>query len=1338
MRTLGIVTALFAAALVTTFTVDVGPTLKARAEAEASKYLRRPMTIGRLSARVRPGSFLLEDVVIQGRTPDARPFLTAERISVELPWWTIFRGELLFEEIRMTGWDLYIESFPDGSHNMPRMMPDRREPGPKRFVTTLRQVVAEQGRFTYDDHGTPWSIVARNMVVSVARGGGEYRGTAQFQQGTVDIQDYVPMRADMRSRFRFDGPRILFDDILLLTDGAESRLTGQADFANWPEQAYQIDSDIQLRRMRALFFANESWELSGTSDFTGVFRMFKGGRDLSGDFRSAEVGVDDYRFENVTGHVQWTPDFLRVTDGRGAVYGGESSFTYSLEPLRGEGTRMASFNAEYRDVDLARLTDFYDFDELRFAGRLSGRNDMTWPSGRFFEDRQASGVVRAVAPAGVATQGRELDPDGRAPGRERGPFDRRPSVGYVPIAGEASYTFDEDWVTLAPGWIATPATYVEFSGRTAWDARVDMPVHVTSRDWQASDRLLAAVMTAFGSPTPAIEVGGRGVFDGTITRSFRDPLITGAFSGSDLRAWDVVWGTGGADVVIQNSYVDVRNGRVAKDGGEIVASGRYSLGYPRRDGGEELDARVRITNWPMVDLRHAFLLDDWPVDGRLSGDYHLYGHYETPQGFGTVQLVDGVAWDEPFDRATASLRFEGNGVRLDDLRGSKRGGALTGAAWVGWDGTYSFNADGRAIPVESLAMMQYDELPPFTGQLEFTASGTGLFELPRYDVRFLIADLFLGEEGIGQVGGRLGVRGLDVNVDVEAASPRLSVSTSGRVTLNDDYDAELSIQFADTSIDPYARLFVPQLSPFTTAIASGTMRVVGKLAVPSELLVDTDIRSLGLRLFDYPIVNDGPVRVQFDRNVVRIARMRLAGEGTLLAVGGELGLDDRRIGVTASGDANLAVLQGFYRNLRSSGSASVEASITGDLDAPVFAGNVSVDNGRVRHFDLPHGLEAIDGTVIFDTTGLRLDGLTARMGGGDIRFGGRVGFRGLMPDELNVTAIGTDMRLRYPEGFTSVVDTDLALRGTVESPLLTGTVRVDRAVWSRRFEGGAEFLSLGGDAGAPAAPAAPVIPLQYDVRVIAPSTLQIDNNVARIVSSADLTLRGTPDKPLLFGRADIERGEVLFEGNRYLVTRGSIDFTNPTAIQPFFDIEAETRVRAPNQTYRVSLRFTGTPDRITPSFTSDPPLPTVDVLSLLFGEATATADLQERAELRALSSPQDAELDLLGAGAARLLASPLSSQVGRVVERTLGVDTVQIAPQLGGELSSLQQLEPGARLTLGKRISSRAFLTYARSLRGAQYEVILLEYDQSDRLSWIISRNDDASFALDFRMRHSF
>ncbi len=43
--------------------------------------------------------------------------------------------------------------------------------------------------------------------------------------------------------------------------------------------------------------------------------------------------------------------------------------------------------------------------------------------------------------------------------------------------------------------------------------------------------------------------------------------------------------------------------------------------------------------------------------------------------------------------------------------------------------------------------------------MQFTATGTGTFESPRYDVKLRIADLFAGDEGIGQVTGRLSLRG---------------------------------------------------------------------------------------------------------------------------------------------------------------------------------------------------------------------------------------------------------------------------------------------------------------------------------------------------------------------------------------------------------------------------------------------------------------------------------------------------------------------------------------------------------------------------------------------------
>jgi len=256
-----------------------------------------------------------------------------------------------------------------------------------------------------------------------------------------------------------------------------------------------------------------------------------------------------------------------------------------------------------------------------------------------------------------------------------------------------------------------------------------------------------------------------------------------------------------------------------------------------------------------------------------------------------------------------------------------------------------------------------------------------------------------------------------------------------------------------------------------------------------------------------------------------------------------------------------------------------------------------------------------------------------------------------------------------------------------------------------------------------------------------PSTLRVENNLARLVASADLTMRGTYDHPVVMGHADIERGEVTFEGRRYRITRGSMDFTNPSRIEPFFDVEAETNVRAPGQTYRVTVAFAGTSEQLRPTLNSDPPLPTADVLALLFSDVRrGTQDIAP--ELRALHDPTQAQTDILTARATQALAAPLSSEVGKVVEHTFGVDTFQLSPSFVDpiNLQGSSRLNPTARLTIGKRISDRVYLTFSRSLGSiANDQIVFLEYEASDRLSWVLSRNEDTqTYALEFRVRRVF
>jgi hypothetical protein len=174
----------------------------------------------------------------------------------------------------------------------------------------------------------------------------------------------------------------------------------------------------------------------------------------------------------------------------------------------------------------------------------------------------------------------------------------------------------------------------------------------------------------------------------------------------------------------------------------------------------------------------------------------------------------------------------------------------------------------------------------------------------------------------------------------------------------------------------------------------------------------------------------------------------------------------------------------------------------------------------------------------------------------------------------------------------------------------------------------------------------------------------------------------------------------------------------------------------PSEIYRVTLAFSGTPGgHLNVEVNSDPPLPPVDIISLLFGQTTDVTDPELR-QLRPGGTAQSEEA-LLRAALARLAAAPIVGPVSSAVAQTFGVDVVQLSPNLG--VSAADPLTPTARLTIGKRLSNRAYITYARALGTTNRDqIIVLEYDQSERLGWILTQNGDRQFSIDFRVRRSF
>lgn len=1377
-----VLAAISAGLLVSFFSIDLGSTLRARVEREATRYFERPTHIGKLTATLRPGIFLVEDFVIEGLTPDAAPFLKAERIQVAVSWWTLVRRELIVEA-EMDRWAITLEMFPGNKSNIPRLKSSSTEPG--RFRTTVNYIFARSGWFRLMDHAQPLEFIAEDVSVGFVRAANldKYVATVAFGGGVTNILSYQPLRLDkMTARMSFDGPLINVQGLDLITNGTRSHMTAVLNMEKWPEQQFNITTVFDVPPLQQVFFFGQDFKATGRGEYKGRFQKFQNGKyEVTGVFKVPGFNVNGLDFPQLAGRVVWMQNRLEVVGAESAFYGGTMKLAY-VQDSRGALGTLADLSATYKQVDLTAFGRVMGWQGIELASRADGWQTMSWPSGRF-DEMSGDGEIRAVAADGRILATPELPPlapelplaqPPQTDSPKVEPFDR--PMEPVHVGGKVTYQLTPESITVNEGWAATRETHLSFRGTSGWSDNANFPFRVASTDWQETDRLLAAVLTAFGSRTSPIEIGGRGTLDATLTRWFSRPLIVGRFDGQRMRAWEVLWGSTRGDVSIENSYLTVSNSVIGDGAAKIVANGKYSLGFPRADGGEEIDARITVDGWPLVDFRTFFELQDWPVEGTLFSDVQIYGRYRGPEGFGLLRVQPGTAWEETFDLFTARLSFEGaKGMRIDGAEARKSTGFVRGAGYIGWPatpegfGTYSFTFDGEKIPVESLVSFTVPGAD-LTGVLNFTMRGSGSTEHPRYDFDATIADLFWGDEGIGQATAHMVIEETVVRIDrLDVASDRLSVSGSGRYTKNDTYDGDLSLRFNETSVDPFLRFAAPQLSPYTQAVVSGAVRIRGPLADPAHVGVDLTLEKVDLKLFDYSLSNpvrpDGsrvPLRVAYAADVLTFcgvvpavparpcagstSAFTLSGEGTSLTIGGRANRATTALDVSIDGAANLAVLQGVVQDVRSSGDATIAARVTGTTAAPVYAGNATIANGRLRHFSFPHSLDSIHGGVQFDGSGIRLEGLRARMGtgaragSGEIRFGGSIGLENFMPDALNVTAKGDGLDLRFPEGFRSIVDADLSLTGSMEDAVVAGRITVRQARYTRRLQSNAGLLGFAGLGGGETTGVIntgplPDLPVRFDLELVGQRLTVIDDGDATVIVSPDLRLTGSVAKPVLSGRVDIDRGETEFLGNRYTVD-GAVEFVNPDRIEPYFDIEARTQIRQPEQDYRLDLTVTGTLSSFSYTLNSDPPLSRADQIALILGQNPNL----DRAELRTLESPQDVQNQLMQSVVVQLVTSPVSTQVGRVVERTGLVDTFTVTPLLDTD-SSLGQLNPGARVTLGQRISRRVYLTYSRSLDNAalqDYEILLLEYAQNDQMAWVLSRNQDGTFALDFRVRYRF
>jgi translocation and assembly module TamB len=316
---------------------------------------------------------------------------------------------------------------------------------------------------------------------------------------------------------------------------------------------------------------------------------------------------------------------------------------------------------------------------------------------------------------------------------------------------------------------------------------------------------------------------------------------------------------------------------------------------------------------------------------------------------------------------------------------------------------------------------------------------------------------------------------------------------------------------------------------------------------------------------------------------------------------------------------------------------------------------------------------------------------------------------------MNIQIEASNVRLRgYPEGLRTVIDGRFVLRGSLVSPLLDGDVQIESLAYRAGFE---EFLALLTQDRLQAAPS-PFGRTRLSLHVEGGRNITIQNQLAEVEARVDVDLKGTVDEPSITGHVESSGGTLTFQGNRYTVTRGNIDFIDPLRIQPVIDIEAESQLRD----YRVVLSVSGRADNPKLSLRSDPPLPELEIVSLIAGGST-----REEIASRTASVPTSEKL--FQSGAASILFDLLQQRVGNRLG-LLGGGRVRFDPFLvGAENNS------SPRITLSEQVTKDLSITYSQDLASNRQQVISIEYFVSRNTSILASRDELGNLGLDIRHR---
>ena len=1091
----------------------------------------------------------------------------------------------------------------------------------------------------------------------------------------------------------------------------QSQILLDASLENYANPQIQSKYAIMLDAADIRRFLNNSSlptgmiVVNGTVHYTNVpGRALLDSTSFEGTLSSALLQV---RTPTLNADVRDVGAQFNVAGGNGELHnirarllGGGLTGTATVQDLSGkqEGHLTAALH-NISLADLKALARAQSLTSVVVSGHANGKTEATW-SGAFNElmaraDATASGSIRSSQ----QTQGN----------------------GLLPIEAQvrARYAGAAQELSLDQSYIRTPQSSINANGTVS--RRSALQFRANSSDLHEIETLAGIFSKPSAHP---LDLHGSAAFNGTVRGSVSAPQIAGQLNATNLQVHGTAFRLVRANVEASPSLAKLQGGYV-----ELARQGRvnFSMESGLHDWSYTPTSQFALNvtaSQLSVDEIARVVGTTVPVTGTLSANIAAHGTQLNPVGQGDVSLRKATAFNEPIE--VAEVRFQGTGDAVHAnltariTAGTAQGQITYFPKQQGYDATLQ----AANIHLEQIRALQERSLQA-AGTLTLTASGHGTLQDPQGQLSLAIPQFDIQKQQIRNLNLQANLANHSATFAFDSQVLNNPLHAQGKVALNGDYYAEVRLDTPLMPLQPLLAAYSPAEAPNLSGQTEVHATLRGPLKNKSLLEAHVDIPTFVVVYRTTPlgsaqpgsleIAAVNPIRADYANGVLTLQPGEIKGTGTDIRFQGRLPLQSNTSStLNLQGVIDLSLAQVFDPTVTSRGQVQLDINSGGHAIGEDLAGQVRIVNASFSTPDMPLGISKGNGVLTLHGSRLDITQFTANVGGGEVNASGGITYRPKI--QFNIGLKGSGLQLLYPQTVRSQLDLNLAMTGTTDAALLQGQINVDRMSFTPDFDL-SSFVNQFSGVSTPPPTQGFADNLKLNVALRSTSSLNVVSPGLSLQGDANLRVIGTAADPVIVGRASLSGGDLIFMGNRYVLQSGTIAFVNTIETQPIINLQATTTV----QQYNIGLRFHGPLDRLKTNYTSDPALPPADIIHLL-----AFGTTEEAANAAPSTSPM--------LGAESLVASQVTGQITNRVQKVAGISQLSVDPQL----SNNGNQQPGARITVQQRVTSKLFVTFTTDVTTTQDTAVQMQYQINRKWSVSGVRDWSRGFGIDGRYHKDF